>query len=214
VILREAGAAALSAAFVALAAIQCWAVQDSAGTPVPTAPITTEQRTAARALVIDAMLDPTDIPAGLTERSIGREEGNQHTLQGYLEDGWLMFSSNAWVDGTAGVLLVQETVYAFEDEARAAAFASAQTTDSAAIPGATQIPTSDAAPGQQRSLTEIGGDEHWLVELTSRVGRLVVSLDVDFVADRTDWQDVALALLATAEQRAQEALTPDPSTSP
>lgn len=196
------------AVFAALVgAIQCWAVQEPSGTPAPTAPITAEQRAQTRALLIDAMLDPADIPAGLAERSIGREEGHPPNLQAYLDNGWLMFVTNAWI-GNTDAFFAQEAVYAFENEAGATAYASKLAADMATAPGATGMPDPPAsAAAYERTFTAVDGRGHRVIEFASRVGRLIVSIDLQLASERGDWREVANALLSAAEQRAQEALT-------
>ena len=185
----------------------CWAEPPHEGTPAPTAPITAEQRAATRALLIDAMLDPADIPIGLAERGIGREEASPPNLESYLDNGWLMFVTNAWL-GDADPYLVQETVYAFEDEARAAAFLEQVASEMAELPGVTEL--ADLPPGAvgyERTFTRQDENERRSLDMAAVKGRLVISLDHELAANRDDWREAAGSLLSAAEERAQEALT-------
>jgi hypothetical protein len=207
-VLREAGVALIGTLVLVTGLVDCWARPPSDGTPPPTPPISAEERELARTIARDALLTDADLPPGLMPRGIGIEEAHSPTLQAYLDDGWILFATNAWVNGTRDVYLVGHTVYVFDDPVRPPAFVDHLAAQMAEIPGATKVSgLPDSAVGYERSFTRQGENERRTVEMAAVVGRLVINLDYEMAMAREDWQDASQALLATAVARASEALT-------
>ncbi len=193
---------------VLMGAIQCgpnFAVQETPGPPGPTPKISQQQMDATRALLNDALLDPGDIPGGLAERAIGREDVRPSDWTNFLNHGGWLAISTAWTGGTEDIVTVQEAIYAFENLDGATGYAPAIVQGMSIAPDATAIPgLPTAATGYERTSTD-GSDR--VIEIVSSVDRLLVWTQIEMSAARADWQDVATALHLVAEQRAQEALT-------
>lgn len=193
---------------VLMGAIQCgpsYAVQDTPGPPGPTPKISQQQMNATRALLNDALLDPGDIPGGLAERALGREDVRPSDWTNFLSHGGWLAISTAWTGGTEDIVTVQEAIYAFENADGATAYSPAIVQGMSIAPEATPIPgLPTAATGYERTITD---SNERVVEIVSSVDRLLVWTQIEMSADRTDWNQVATALHLTAEQRAQEALT-------
>ena len=193
---------------VLMGAIQCgpnFAVQETPGPPGPTPKISQQQMDATRALLNDALLDPGDIPGGLAERALGREDVRPSDWTNFLSDGGWLALSTAWTGGSEDVVTVQEAIYAFENADGAAAYAPAIVQGMSIAPDATPIPSMPTgATGYERTITD---SNERVVEMVSSVDRLLVWTQIEMSAARTDWRDVATTLHLTAEQRAQDALT-------
>lgn len=160
---------------------------------------------ATRALLNDALLDAADVPGGLAERAIGREDVRPSDWENFLADGGWLAISTAWTGGTADVVSVQEAIYSFATDEGATSYAPSILQGMSIAPEATAIPDlPTGATGFQRTITD--GNER-VVEVVSRVDRLLVWTQIELSADRTDWHEVATNLHLTAEQRAQEAIT-------
>jgi hypothetical protein len=179
--------------------------QGTLGSPAPTPAISQQQMDATRDLLDDALLDATDVPTGLTEQAGGLEDVRPSDWDNFIADGGWLAISTAWAGGTADVVSVQEAIYAFATDDGATSYTPSILQGMSIAPEATAIPgLPTGATGFERTVSD--GNER-VVEVVSRVDRLLVWTQIELTAERTDWREVATNLHLTAEQRAQEAIT-------
>jgi hypothetical protein len=211
-VLRSVAAPVIALVAVVVGAIQCgpdWAVNPNQS-PRPVPSITAEQATATRALLIDALLDQSDLPDGVAVSFYEKANLEPDDYMGFIgTNGWMVIATT-WSSGTdSAVFGLDDYRYGFADASSARQYMDSHRH---ADPLRTQAPElvgfapDTYAFADTITVSSVSNPERRGVQIRSVLGRFIISLRLTMPAERTDWREYALTLLGTARQRTQEAI--------